>query len=135
MSKMSDQPWGFWVILRNKADALWALKMSGLLFFLMGGSCLLLFARLVAQGQADTITLIILAILATFLIWSGIRIRNKKFGTFILSTVLYLGAQIIHFLTAPIGLILFAVLHCILMLSALRAWFFLRKAPFKEQQT
>ncbi len=44
---MSDQPWGFWVILKNESDAHWALKISGLLFFFDGSlkSNIYLFCR------------------------------------------------------------------------------------------
>lgn len=127
LDHICDQPWGFWVILKNKEDAHWALKVSGLLFFLMGGSCLLSILFVGLEDQNAIIVSAILALLAIFLVWSGIRMRYKKYSLFIPSAAIFLCAQALHILVAPLALSLIGTLQLILMLSALRAWFFLRK--------
>jgi len=132
MNETTDQPWGFWVIIRNEADAKFAIKMSGLLFFLAGASSLLVAASIALKQPHEIATTAIMITISVALIWSGLRIRKGKYGTFASSTLLFFLALCVHLLSEPLAINILGALQGILMLSGIRGWLYLRKTPSEE---
>ncbi len=97
----------------------------------MGASSLISIYFVGFKDQNTVMISSFLALLSVFLIWSGIRMRYKKYSLFIFSAAIFLCAQLIHFYVSPISLSLLGILQCILMLSAIRAWFYLRKTQIQ----
>lgn len=126
--QLSDQPWGFWVVLRNQADARWAVTMSGLVIFLMGLSCLTTGALLISGARALDPINVIFPLLGAGFVFSGLMIRAGHTRTFIPSTVFFFFSLALQLAFAPGFLSALGVLQGVLMISSIRAWVFLRRA-------
>ena len=132
MSGKTDQPWGFWVVIRNKVDADFAIKMSGLPIFLLGTSSLLVGTVFALRGSHYIAVAAIMAVISAVLIWSGLRIRSGKYGTFFPSTLVVLFALSGHLLSESVAITILGALQGILMLSGVRGWLYLRRASPEE---
>jgi len=88
--KLSPQPLGFWIFIRNASDARYAIKMAGLPIVLNGLSYFV-FAALdfiaywlsvkanetIPNGEILGILSIFMALLAVYFVYSGIKMRKN----------------------------------------------------------
>lgn len=137
---IGDQPWGFWVIIRNAASAKWAIKMSGVVTFILGagmlvfsvisvlhriGAKLSLETFILGWQNAGLFTYAVLAV-GAFLVIAGLRIRaGQTFWLFATTPIVIAN----HALLIGNGLhtaSLISVLHLILLISGFRGWWWLR---------
>ncbi len=141
----TDQPWGFWVRVKDRESARYAARMAGLPVFLGG-----LFSALVALVEpAPTPSRFVAGwLIAVVLIITGLLIRSGRFGLvpfaaliMILNIIIglvtsaILAAGIVRLGAFPPGLlvmefiriIIFPVLFLLVMISGLRGWWWLRQ--------
>jgi hypothetical protein len=129
----TDQPWGFWVILRNEADAHWALKVSGLVVFLMGmGFLFASYASLshfagAPKAAGDSLGGVLANLAGALFMVVGARMHLGSYGLFPLSAAVFLLLSLFQIWLVPSPFNLVLVLEGVLIISGIRAWFYLRR--------
>lgn len=141
-----DQPWGFWVRIKDRDSALYAMRMAGLPVFLSGLTGALISIVDPADSQAG---FLVGWAIAAMLIMMGLMIRKGRFGLVPFAAALMLiniGLSIASSILITVGiarldllpvdilfmefirLSVFPVLFLLVMVSGLRGWRWLRQS-------
>ena len=126
MQENTPQPYGFWVIIRNREDAIYAAKLTGLPAFLMGASSLVASVRYVLLGALEGYVLVLLA---ACLIGLGVAVRQGRFAL----VPVVAGIGLINALTNMAfgnpAVAIFNLFILVVIASGVRGWLWLRNNP------
>ncbi len=120
---------GFWIPVRDRASAQYAVRMSGLPVFLIGVSLALSGLVLLVDPIAATGLGWVLAALALPLVALGLLLRGGRARLAPVACLLFLGAVAIEIWLAPSWGLVVRGLIALVAVSGLRGWWWLRQNP------